>query len=513
MTTIRQSTFIIIREDRALDPKTVISDGLRIGRLPESDIWLNHANISRLHAGINEIDGYFFLINLSGSSATTLNGRPIPFDDAEALTEGDEIQIGPYFLTVEKIEAATETLTIRVTHQFALNVGERDPAHKAEVHNLQLSDQRRVSGPLMRATGPLDERERRRAKGQSGALPEIMNALKVFWGKRTREKAAHQSPLHPQTPPQLGKARFNWTPTRDLVRPWPFAIFIWASLAVATLSVVAAFTHTIAFAPERVSTPHTRNTLSFTPSIATQPIAGSCTSCHALGVSVRNAEKMNAKCSGCHHTDAFAATITRAHRNAGLTCISCHTEHLGEDFRPINAALESCAKCHSDGNKNTYNGNRMHTAHGGTFGYPVKDATWIWKGLDEEELAAKPQVESFLKKNRVSSSQTQEWRNAQFHGIHLAGIRVVPGIDGSLDDDGATTILSCSSCHKTGFMGTAVDRNSPRTTCAHCHNAQLFKETTSAPKPDQTPSCTSCHVQHVNDSLWISRFKAAEGWQ
>src|SRR5882672_12912911 len=101
MDTVRETTFIIAREDRAVDPKTVVSDGLRIGRLPDSEVWLNHPTISRLHAGINRIEGYFYLINLSASSATTLNGRAIPFNEAEALTNGDEIQIGPFFLKID----------------------------------------------------------------------------------------------------------------------------------------------------------------------------------------------------------------------------------------------------------------------------------------------------------------------------------------------------------------------------------------------------------------------------
>jgi len=175
----------------------------------------------------------------------------------------------------------------------------------------------------------------------------------------------------------------------------------------------------------------------------------------------------------------------------------------------MNAALESCAKCHSDDNKKLYNGKTVHTPHGGTFGYPVKDGTWIWTGLDAEELAEKSDVEVFLKKNRVNSSQLQEWRNAQFHGIHLAHVQVVSGVDGALDEDGATKILSCSSCHKTGYMGTNVDRDYPRTTCARCHNAQLFNEPTSSVRPDQTPSCTSCHAQHVKDMLWASAFLKA----
>jgi len=503
---INDCRFIVSRDDLDIDAKIVISDGLRIGRLPDSDVWLNHANVSRLHAGINEIEGYFYLINLSASSATTLNGRTIPFDECEALTEGDEIQIGPYFLRIEHIDTDNQTLSLRVDQQFAVNVGEREPAHKQELHSKQLADEKRISGPLMRSTGPLTSGERRRS-GERGALSEITTALKVFWGKRTREKAGRPSPLHPRTPPRLGNARFNWTPTRDLVRPWPFAIFIWAIISVVTLSVVAAFTHRAAFAPAPISNSHNSSELKLIPAIAKGPTAGSCTSCHALGVSVTNRERMNANCETCHKTEAFVASITRPHRDAGLTCTSCHTEHRGQDFRPLIGALESCAKCHNDQNKNVYNGKTVHLAHNGTFGYPVRNGSWIWTGLDAEELAEKPAVEAFLKKNRVDAAQTQEWRNAQFHGIHLDHIQVVAGVDGTLDEDGSTRVLSCSSCHKTGYMGTNVDRDFPRTTCGKCHNAQVFSEPSTVARSEQTPSCTSCHVQHVKDTLWASAFR------
>src|SRR3989442_13583453 len=80
-----------------------------------------------------------------------------------------------------------------------------------------------------------------RSKRIVAASTEAVNSLKIFWDKRTREKAGRPSPLHPQTPPRPGKIRFNWIPTRDLVRPWPFAIFIWALLFVETISAVAAF--------------------------------------------------------------------------------------------------------------------------------------------------------------------------------------------------------------------------------------------------------------------------------
>ncbi len=484
MDAVRETTFIIAREDRAEDPKTILSDGLRIGRLPDSDVWLNHPTVSRLHAGINRIEGYFYLINLSASSATTLNGRAIPFNEAEALAEGDVVRIGPFFLYIEHTE---EIFRLRVSLQFALNVAEGEPRHKTRVPTTQ---------PLVMPARI------------AAAKSEAANSLKIFWDKRTREKAGRQSPLHPQAPPRTGKIRFNWIPTRDLVRPWPFAIFIWALIVVGSFSAVAAVTYKIAFSPDPISDPHTRTTFALTPAIAKQPDGGACTSCHAIGVSMANKEKMNAKCAGCHQTEHFAASIIPAHREAGITCTTCHTEHQGRDFSAMNAALESCAKCHNDNNKRLYNGKNVHTAHGGTYGYPVINRQWVWKGLDAEELEAKPEIVALLKKNRLTPSQTQEWRNAQFHAIHLQRVRVISGINGIEDVDTANQVLSCSSCHKTGYMAANVDRNYPRTTCAHCHNTRIFEKSSAA--ASTTPSCTSCHVQHIKDTRWASSLRVAQ---
>src|SRR4051812_48953964 len=114
MSSVQLSTFIIIREDRAEDAKTIVSQGLRVGRFPDSDILLNHHTVSRLHAGISEIQGTFYIINLSGSSATTLNDRVIPFNEAEALSVGDILQIGPFFLNVLQTRGA---LKIKVAQQ------------------------------------------------------------------------------------------------------------------------------------------------------------------------------------------------------------------------------------------------------------------------------------------------------------------------------------------------------------------------------------------------------------
>jgi hypothetical protein len=217
---------------------------------------------------------------------------------------------------------------------------------------------------------------------------------------------------------------------------------------------------------------------------------------------------MNAKCEACHHTESFVATVIPEHRAAGISCVTCHKEHRGAGFSPLNSALESCARCHNDQNKAVYNGKSVHTPHGGTFGYPVKNGAWIWQGLDPEELAQKPELQGFLKKNRANQSNPDEWRNAQFHGIHLNGIRVVAGVDGTADENG-NKILSCSSCHKTGYMGVNVDRSFPKTTCGKCHNAQVFNESSSAQAKIDVVSCTSCHVQHVRDTHWAAAMRVS----
>jgi hypothetical protein len=293
------------------------------------------------------------------------------------------------------------------------------------------------------------------------------------------------------------------------MRPWPFAIFIWVAVAVAALSTIAAFGHKVTFAPGPISNPHTRKSLLLSPAIAAKPNSDTCTSCHAIGVSVTNKQKMNENCDSCHKTEAFVATVIPAHRDAGFTCTTCHAEHRGERFRPVHQALESCANCHNDENKKRYNGRRVATPHGGTYGYPVLNGVWIWKGYDSEQLTHKPEIMAFLKQNRIAPTQVQEWRNAQFHAIHLYRVRVVPGIDGVDDAERGQPVLSCTSCHKSGYMGANVDRTYPRTTCARCHNTKVFKETSTAEDTERI-SCTSCHVQHVKDPHWASSLLSAQ---
>ena len=350
MAEVQQSIFIVSREDRAVDPKTVIAEGLRIGRLPDSDVWLNHPQVSRLHAGINRVGDDFYLINLSGSSPTTLNGRVVPFNEVEAIVPGDEIQIGPFFLRIEKLG---QRLGVKISlSTLSASESTKPPTGRRAIGSNYMLD----SGALRAPTGSLDLKGIEKPETRPAGVAELSNSLQVFWAKRTRDKAGRPSPLHPRKPPRLGKARFNWTPSRDLVRPWPFAIFVWAAAVIAAFAVLAVYAHKNAFAPEAISDPHTRMSLAITPVIATRVNGNSCTSCHAIGISVANKEKMNANCEACHHTDTFVATVIPEHRAAGITCVTCHEEHRGASFSPLNYALASCARCHNDQNQTVHNG-------------------------------------------------------------------------------------------------------------------------------------------------------------
>ncbi|MDQ2922008.1 MAG: FHA domain-containing protein [Acidobacteriota bacterium] len=453
------STFIIVREDRGVDPTTLVVEALRIGRDPDSELLLNHPTISRQQAGIKEIQGHFYLFHFSSTNATTLNGKLVAPEEPEALASGDNVRAGPFFLQIDR---KGEVLVITVTLQFGLLIGQ------VEARGEQL----------------LAESAARRA----GAPPPkaLADALDLFWGKRSRKKAGRKSPLHPRRPPRLGKARFNWTPTRDLVRPWPFAVFLWSAVVLGVLSLAAAFGYTAAYAPHPISNAHSLTSFSLTPAVAKQPNAGSCTTCHSLR------SGMETRCASCHTTEAFVGTVTRSHADAGIGCLDCHSEHSEKGIEPMQVALNSCTKCHSDKNKKTYNNRTVGTPHGGTLGYPVINGEWKWKGLDAEELLARPKIASL----RLPTDTEQLWRRKQFHALHIYRVKATGGIKGVAGaESDSPPVLSCSSCHRS--FG-SLDREYARQTCGQCHSGLSFASGR-ALLAAGAPNCISCHVQHVKD--------------
>lgn len=465
------SKFIINREDLNVDPVTLVSEGLRIGRLPSCELVLNHPTVSRLHAGINNADGRFYFYNFSHSSGTTINGRVVPIESAEVLADGDVLQIGPYVLNVAR---AGDALSITVTLEVAMTVAD--------------SESRVETAQAQQPPPPQAAKENE----------EVSAALNVFWEKRKREAGKMQrvSPLRPQKPQRvLGKARFNWTPTRDLVRPWPFSIFVWGFAAVAVLSIVAAVVYAQSYAPAPISSVHARGQIRSQPPIAKQANATTCTACHTLTAT------MDTNCASCHQAEGFRATVTDAHKAAGIGCTDCHVEHQGTEFRPSVASLQTCTNCHNDSNTKTYKRSdgasvQLHTPHGGTVGYPVVGGKWVWTGLPDEEWHQKSaEVQKLVQNMRtalVTGTSGRDpddvRRSAEFHALHIHRVKAVGGLPSNRDGE-----MSCSSCHK---AFSPIDRDTPHTTCATCHDGDRGGKFEKVLAPDK-PNCMSCHVQHL----------------
>jgi hypothetical protein len=189
--------------------------------------------------------------------------------------------------------------------------------------------------------------------------------------------------------------------------------------------------------------------------------------------------------------------VIKPHHDAGIGCVSCHAEHQGADFNPRDAAFTTCTACHRDGNKETYNGRKVGTPHGGTFGYPVINAKWKWKGLEEEEWAAKK-----ISVTRLPADDDNAWRSKQFHSLHLYRVKASGDLSGNTEKE-----MSCSTCHKSF---SPIDRETPRTTCAGCHNSRDDQATARTIVAATKPNCVSCHVQHVKSPWHWNRSLMAE---
>jgi len=438
--------FIIIRDDLLVHPVTIISEGLLIGRLPQCELRLNHPSVSRVQAGIKLFEESYYLFALRPKNPLILNGKPV--EENEALAAGDIIEVGPFQLQIDSVD---EALAIRVEVRIGMNPSEID-----------------VSDPGL-STDNLVEPDAKAKKPRAAPIAAT-KALDVFWDKRIRDagKMMRPSPLSPKGGRRSGKAQYNWMPTTDLLSRWPIALFTWAAVVVGLVTVAAAYWYTSAFSPAPISKAHTLSQLSLFPPIATKPNSGSCTNCHSL----RNS--MEQRCTACHHTDAFTATVIKPHAAAGVGCVACHAEHEGMEFSATAGALAACTQCHTDSNQKLYNGRRVGTPHGGTFGYPVVNGVWSEKSINDEEWDLRK-----LSVVRLPTDSDQKWRSNQFHALHDQRVKIAPGMKGNAEGR-----LSCSSCHNSFEP---LDRVTPRTTCANCHvtNGQ--------------PNCTSCHVQHILD--------------
>jgi hypothetical protein len=473
-----EATFIIIREDLQLDPATIVTEGLLVGRLPTCELLLNHPSVSRLHAGITcDEDGDFYIRNLRPSNPILVNGHNLV--EYEALAPGDVVGMGPFGLNFDMKDGA---LVIVVSLQIAATSA--DAVRRREASGLwALITTHRLEVPVEATEGTAPLQKKPLGHGTKSAK-DSSKALDVFWDKRisAAAKAVRPSVLFPLSRRPSGKAQSVWAPTTDLKRRWPASMLLWGAVPVALLSLAAAMFYAPAFAPASISDAHARAMMHLSPAIANRANSGSCTSCHSL------AGDMQARCSSCHRTDAFIATVIKPHSDAGIGCVACHAEHRGAQFNAIDGALVSCFECHNDQNRQTYNGKAVSTPHGGTLGYPVIDGHWKWPGLDPEELELRKVT---LRVERLPSDTEDQWRSKQFHAVHLYRVRAVAGLPGNKEGE-----LSCSSCHATRDP---IDLKTPRTTCAKCHNGQPDARAGRQVIASDKPNCTSCHVQHMKD--------------
>src|SRR5882672_7565045 len=473
-----EATFIIIREDLQVDPVTIVAEGLLVGRLPTCELLLNHPSVSRLHAGITNAAGDYYIRNLRPGNPIMLNGAQL--EEYEALADGDVLGIGPFALNINFLEG---NLVIKVSLQIAATAG--DAVTRRETSGLwDLPTTMNLEFPVPAEDEPAAPGHKKPASRKAKPAAVGSKALDVFWDKRitAATKTIKPSPLFPLTGRPSGKAQSVWAPTTDLRPRWRASMMLWGVIPIALLSVAGALFYAPAFAPAPISDAHTRSSMILSPAVANHANAGSCTSCHALRGS------MDAKCASCHSTDAFVATVIQPHMNAGISCVACHAEHRGAAFSAIDAALLSCAQCHNDNNKTLYNGKTVSTPHGGTLGYPVINGQWKWAGMDPEELS---QRKTNLKLDRLPSDTEDQWRSKQFHAIHMYRVKAVGGLPGNKQGE-----LSCSSCHNSFAP---PDLATPRMTCAKCHNGQSDPRARHQVIASDQPNCTSCHIQHRLD--------------
>ena len=448
-----KNQYVIIRDDLHIDPVTVITEGLLIGRLRQCELLLNHPSVSRAQAGIKQFDDDYYLFSLRPKNPVILNGKPV--EENEALAAGDIVEVGPFQL---QIDVADDALVIRVEISLDIKPSEID-----------------LSDPGLSTDNLVAPEDGKAKKPRPAPIPSN-KALDVFWDKRIREagKMARPSPLTPKGGRRSGKAQFNWMPTSDLMSRWPLAFFTWTLLIVGLISVGAAYWYAKAYAPAPIANVHTAKQMIVNPPIAAKANAGSCTNCHALR------GRMEDRCASCHHTDAFVATTIKPHQAAGVGCVDCHAEHRGAAFSAKEGALAACTSCHNDNNHQTYNGRKVGTPHGGTFGYPVVNGEWSAKSINDDEWDLRK-----LGTLRLPTDSEQKWRSNQFHALHDQRVKLAPGLKGNSEGR-----LSCSSCHNSFEP---LDRTTPRTTCAACH------------VQDGKANCTSCHVQHILDERrWSS---------
>ena len=66
-----------------------------VGRGTDSDLHLNHASVSKVHAALKMDPGQnLFVADTGSTNGTHINGVRIPYGEAKPITEGDVVAFG-----------------------------------------------------------------------------------------------------------------------------------------------------------------------------------------------------------------------------------------------------------------------------------------------------------------------------------------------------------------------------------------------------------------------------------
>lgn len=366
-----------------------------------------------------------------------------------------------------------------------------------------------------RGTGLLNKA--RLQRGMTGLITSIMalpdeeqqqfqQAMIVFWERRKHaevegQKLRDESVLRPREPDpelvehnlHLGKKRYNWIATSDLLRPWPRGYMFTFGAILFLVAVAAVLVWERAYVPGPTSIPHAFKEESLADQspqvlsrlcvkvIANSLVENKCSSCHA------GTGSMQTQCINCHQTEHFNPSIIVAHQKAHVECVDCHTEHKGLNFQLGAVSRSTCVDCHRSNpvhpKAKKSNGKPLEAPHGGTFGYPVKDGVWKWTTPLNRHLKLPEQLSP----------------KEKFHLIHVVGSSNQP--------------FKCSGCH-TSFATPKAARLIDQDKCAVCHGVSF--PTSDDQKLDLLAAelqqdCASCHPQHGEDMVAMATLHPVGG--
>jgi len=94
----RRDQLVVVLGGQIVQTLTIDKPSLRIGRLPDNDVILNHPEVSRRHAELRRDPQGYVLTDLGSTHGTSVDGLSLLPEQPRLLIDGQEIQISPYVI-------------------------------------------------------------------------------------------------------------------------------------------------------------------------------------------------------------------------------------------------------------------------------------------------------------------------------------------------------------------------------------------------------------------------------